>query len=179
MIIPDDLANPIGKWSEYRTETECKCYGKVASYEMAAAFLDVKGWVVEDWGCGRAFAKQYFKQARYVGVDGSESRFCDVVDDLRTRNSVVDGILLRHVLEHNLMWQWILQGAIRCCPKRLCVVFFQAFQPKPCIARDPHPGVVTINMVEKDVDAILSGWKVKKRDASQPGYYEQVWFCES
>lgn len=175
-MLPDDLIDPVGKWPEY-ANGEPRIYGRERSYVEAAAFLDLPGTTVEDWGCGWGHARRFFTRATYVGVDGSESKYCDVVDDLRTRVSTPDGILLRHVLEHNLMWQWVLQSAVRSNPKRLCIVFFLPFGTAPQVVRDPHPGVVLINLVERDVESILSGWFIRKENTGTPDYYEQTWFC--
>lgn len=174
--IPDDLINPLGQWTEYSKGIQ-RPYGEVRSYIEAAKFLDIPNTTVEDWGCGWGYARQFFKHAKYIGVDGSQSAYCDVVDDLRTRVSSADGILLRHVLEHNIMWQWVLQSAIRAANSRICLVFFLPFANIPNVARDPKPGVVVVHMVERDVESILSGWSIEKVTTGSPNNYEQTWFC--
>jgi hypothetical protein len=96
-------------------------YGEVTSYHIAADFLaDCE--TVEDWGCG----KGYFSTLRpdVLGVDGTKTPFSDVVTDLKRYRSEADGVLLRHVLEHNYGWQFILDNAIATARKKLCIILF-------------------------------------------------------
>lgn len=96
--------NPVGAWErQYIQYTQPHCYGSELSYRLTAALLDEFD-LVEDWGCGCAFAKRFFRHARYLGIDGSLSKWNDVTEDLLSRKSKPDGILLRHVLEHNDLW---------------------------------------------------------------------------
>ena len=101
-----------------------RTYGTPASYLAAAEFLDRYCETVEDWGCGQAGAKPYFKKSQYVGIDGSKSKGADKIVDLRRYTSSPDGILLRHVLEHNYDWPMILRNALASFQKRLVIVFF-------------------------------------------------------
>src|SRR5579863_9973824 len=78
------------------------------SYIRAAKFLD-DGGVVQDWGCGGGYARQFF--TNYLGIDGTND-FCDIQADLRTLQTNCHSILLRHVLEHNFEWEKILTNAI-------------------------------------------------------------------
>lgn len=170
--ILDELVSPLNKW-DYSQEIGNIPYGDVESYRRAASFLDVPG-TVEDWGCGRAYARQFFKTAKYIGVDGTASRYCDEHDDLRLRVSSPDGILLRHVLEHNVCWQWILQAACRAARRKLCLVHFIAFAERPVPLRDTNKGVYIQHLVERDVENILNDWIVDK-DKLPSG--EEIWYC--
>lgn len=87
-------------------------YGSIESYRLAAVFLeDCKE--VEDWGCGFGTLGRFCLSPKYTGLDGSESPAAKAVIDLRTYTSDVDGILLRHVLEHNPTgWRQILVNAL-------------------------------------------------------------------
>lgn len=107
----------------YKDRTDEIRYGGEGTYVKTAGFLDGCGPLVEDWGCGGAYARKFFTKSRYVGVDGSQGR-CDIVADLRERVSEVDGILIRHVLEHNYDWPIIVGNAVRSCLKRMAIVFF-------------------------------------------------------
>lgn len=101
------------------------------SYEKAMGFLDESRCLIEDWGCGTAFAKQFVKKGIYWGIDFTPSRFCDVVADLATRlydHKLPDCILLRHVLEHNYNWRDILRNAARICRWRMVIVLFTPLQ---------------------------------------------------
>lgn len=131
-------------------------YGIEDSYRLAAEWLDIPGWTVEDWGCGCAHARRYFTQAKYIGIDGSQNDYADVCgEDLRFRDSKPDGILLRHVLEHNEDWRTLLANAIRCAQKRLTIVLFIPFGPETKIInrnQDPkYLGVPDIQFQRKDI----------------------------
>lgn len=89
-------------------------------------FLDGP-YTIEDWGCGTAWAKRFVKRGRYIGVDGSWSLHCDIVDDLRTRRSEPGGILIRHILEHNWEWKKILENALASFQKKFVLVLFTPF----------------------------------------------------
>lgn len=102
-------------------------YGNNTSYTRAARWLDLPGEVVEDWGCGGGWARQFFRQARYVGLDGSRSHFCDRQVDFQEYVSSVDGVLVRHVLEHNHNWQAILRNAVESFQHRMVLVLFMPF----------------------------------------------------
>ncbi|MDA1276322.1 MAG: hypothetical protein O2960_20085 [Verrucomicrobia bacterium] len=117
--------NPVGAWNKsYAEHTVMPLkYGDELSYRVSAALLDDLE-TVEDWGCGCAYAKRFFHHASYLGIDGSKSKWNDITEDLRLRKSKPDGILLRHVLEHNDNWKTLLINAIECSQKRLVIVFF-------------------------------------------------------
>lgn len=131
----------LGRWDYSRP---APVYGTLASYERAAAWLDGVCPVVEDWGCGAAAAKPYFKKSRYVGVDGSGGH-ADVVADLREYTSAVDGILIRHVLEHNYDWPLVLENAIRSC-RRLTIVFFLKLEDYTTVSSINPDGVPNLHV---------------------------------
>ena len=116
----------VGKWKRnYDGLSEIKTYADETSYRLAAAFLDglESG---EDWGCGSGGFRLFCKSP-YIGVDGTENPFVDKVADLATYRSDADGILLRHVLEHNPAWEKILDNALQSFRKKLCIVVFTPF----------------------------------------------------
>lgn len=112
----------MGAW-KYTHRTDDVRYGGELSYRKMATFLDGCGPLVEDWGCGGAYAKRFFSKSCYVGLDGSEGR-CDRVVDLREYTSQADGILIRHLLEHNYDWPLIVANAAVSFKKRLVIIFF-------------------------------------------------------
>jgi hypothetical protein len=120
----------VGKWDNwYRgvdpTTPSSFRYGDTITYRMAAAFLaDVSE--VEDWGCGTAGFKRFYR-GKYVGVDGSQTPFADKIVDLCAYESKVDGVVIRHVLEHNVKWEAILSAAVRSFQKKFCLVLFTPF----------------------------------------------------
>jgi hypothetical protein len=109
--------------SHYRGLVEPVSYGDLESYYAAADWLD-GCQTVEDWGCGGGYFRHFVKGS-YLGIDGSESPFADLVADLRTYPSTrPDGIVLRHVLEHDHDWAMILDNALDSFVRRLFVALF-------------------------------------------------------
>lgn len=101
-------------------------YGDETSYGKAIEFLDGP-YIIEDWGCGVAWARKFVKRGRYFGIDGNWSLHCDLVADLRTYHSLADAILLRHVLEHNYDWRKILANALLSFQKKFVLILFTPF----------------------------------------------------
>ena len=109
----------IGNWTGLRKRGER--YGHCdTSYIKAAEFL--KDGPVEDWGCGGGYAKRFFSNSTYIGIDGTGD-YCDIQADLRAYTSNVKGILLRHVLEHNTDWRMVLSNALKSCEKLALIIY--------------------------------------------------------
>jgi hypothetical protein len=100
-------------------------YGPTETYELAEEFL--RGLDVEDWGCGLGKFRD-FHSGGYVGVDGTLSDYCDEHADLTEFTSITPGLLLRHVLEHNVEWRKILDNALASYTHRLVIVLFTSLQ---------------------------------------------------
>lgn len=114
----------VGQWEQYFVGlTAPEPYGDDITYRMAAEWTQGCA-TIEDWGAGTGWLRQFCDHASYVGVDGSHSPFADVVDDLATRETQAEGIVLRHVLEHNHNWPDILDNAVRSFTKRLFIAIF-------------------------------------------------------
>lgn len=142
----------VGAWdSQYQHLTERQPYGSAATYEVARAFLhDCE--TVEDWGCGMGWFKMLRPDAR--GIDGSCTPFADEIADLTTYTSAVDGILLRHVLDHNYAWEAILGNAIASARRKIVVVLFLPTVPETRTTRVDgylYPGVPDIAFRLSDV----------------------------
>src|ERR1700722_11100627 len=105
-------ADKVGRWDQWYAGLDAASpYGDVRSYEVGAAFLaDCE--LVEDWGCGKGGMRQYVAPDSYRGIDGSRTPFADVIADLREYRSDVDGVFVRHVLEHNYDWRTILSNVL-------------------------------------------------------------------
>src|SRR5262249_32282122 len=116
----------VGRWDRWhKTREQPHPMGLLKTYEKAIAFLDADDdWTIEDWGGGTGYARRYIERADYVLVDGSQSKFVEKVEDLTTYRTVVDCILLRHVLEHNAKWEAILDNALESFTKRMVIVCF-------------------------------------------------------
>lgn len=86
-------------------------YGGDESYDLAAAFLG-NCYVIEDRGCGTGYFAARYPDRGIVGVDGTKTPAVAFVTDLTSYRRKTDGILLRHVLEHNHDWPMILFNAL-------------------------------------------------------------------
>lgn len=115
----------LGKWDGFHVEVR-RFGADDATYLKAAEWLEGFG-LVEDWGCGCIWAKQFFKQ--YRGVDGS-GPFCDIRADLTEYSSKVPCILIRHVLEHNHEWRVVLRNLLQSFGKRACIVLSLPLEDK-------------------------------------------------
>lgn len=118
----------LGLWDYSRIKGPTP-YGDATTYQKGMEFLD-DCELVEDWGCGTAFAKMFRKRGSYIGVDGSKSPFTDKIVDLREYRSQPDGIFMRHVLEHNHDWRRILENAAASFQRKLVLIIFTPFGPE-------------------------------------------------
>jgi len=121
---PEGYHDMRNKWEGIREATGANSagfYGVEETYKKAADFLEGS---VEDWGCGKAYFRN-FCRGTYKGVDGTPDG-CDSVVDLARYTSNTDGILLRHVLEHNFDWLKILKNALTSA-KRIAIIVCTPF----------------------------------------------------
>lgn len=123
-------ASNVGKWDSWyggltADQLGAYRYGETATYLMAAAFM-VDMPEVEDWGCGTGGFKRFYR-GRYIGVDGSKTLIATKIADLCTYRSNVDGIVIRHVLEHNYEWAKVLDNAVASFRRKLCLILFTPF----------------------------------------------------
>jgi hypothetical protein len=175
----------LGKWDEwYKNVNNGRPvkYGDEITYQMAGDFMaDIDE--LEDWGCGNGGFRNYYK-GKYVGIDGSDSKFVDKVADLRTYQSNVDGILIRHILEHNYDWKMVLENALASFNKKLCIVFFTPFVDETKeIAHNKKHGVDVPDMAfsQKEIEKFFEGLKWSKREniKTRTGYkVEHMYFIE-
>jgi hypothetical protein len=148
-------------------------YGETVTYLMAAAFLaDLSE--VEDWGCGAGGFKR-FCRGRYVGVDGSNTPFADRIVDLCTYTSRVEGLVMRHVLEHNYEWEKILDGAVRSFTRKFCLILFTPFSDVTReIAHNRAYGVDVpdLSLSRSSIEARFVGlkWELFDNIATATGY---------
>lgn len=117
----------VGRWTRYYAEVlDPRPYGDTKTYQMGAEFLKDCD-VIEDWGCGTGWFRK-LAQTRglnVTNVDGSYSPFCDKIRDLEHyRPEGVDGIFIRHVLEHNYAWDKILTNALQSAGMKVALVLF-------------------------------------------------------
>jgi hypothetical protein len=110
-------------WTSYHAGHEPAPYGDPMTYELGTAWLRPCA-LVEDWGCGLGWARNFFLPAQYRGIDGSPGSAVDQVVDLTTYRSQVPGIFMRHVLEHNYDWAKILDNAMTSFTERMALILF-------------------------------------------------------
>ncbi len=124
-----------------KEEYERKMYGNPLTAEIAGNWLNILSIkTVEDWGCGYGGFKNYLgSHQTYIGIDGSRSRFADKIEDLTIYQSKVDGIHMRHVLEHNPEWRDILINFLNSFTQRAVLTLFTPLAAQETvIGRDPN-----------------------------------------
>lgn len=163
---PTDPNDNRGKWNAwYRglSAEQPQLYGNAATYLIAAAFLaDVE--LVEDWGCGKG-GFSHFCLGKYLGIDGSDTPFASRIADLRTYRSKAEGILIRHVLEHNYDWEAILAGAVESFQKKLCLILFTPFAAETReLSHNREVGIdaPNLSLARADIEAHFDGlsWRL-------------------
>jgi hypothetical protein len=142
----------LGLWENaYRGEHPRAVYGDATTARVAGGYLNREGILtVEDWGCGLGGFKHCIGAwQRYVGIDGSQSPYSDLVVDLEHYASGADAVHLRHVLEHNPGWRGILANALQSFGRRMVLTIFTPFtEPTQVIARYPNFNGTGVEMVD-------------------------------
>lgn len=141
----DTHRSNVGKWdNHYIGMRDPLLYG-LSSYETIATAV-ASCATVADWGCGGGALRAYLQPGQhYIGIDGSRSPFAQVRADLVRFRLHTEGVVLRHVLEHNDRWQEVLHNAIDCFTKRLVVVIFTPLaQQTRIMYREPEYGHVPV-----------------------------------
>lgn len=157
-----------GRWDGWYAgldADEPQPYGDTVTYDIAAGWLS--GLHVEDWGCGKGFFRTLVSPELYTGIDGSKTPFADVITDLCTYTSETEGILLRHVLEHNERWERILSNALRSASRRIALVLFTPMAGETReIARTPGLDVPDISFCHDDLVSRFAteGWSAQFQD---------------
>src|SRR5262249_18018834 len=90
--------------------------------------------------CCLGWFRRYVPAGRYVGVDGTASAFADRVADLRHYTSATDGVLIRHVLEHDHGWRRILDNAVASFGRKMCLVLFTPLAAKTHVTHEEEIG---------------------------------------
>lgn len=171
----------VGKWDNWYANLDtAQPYGDTETYQLGYEFLKDCS-LIEDWGCGKGWFKQFCKEGQYRGIDGSWSKFADEVVDLETYQSTVPAIYMRHVLEHNYNWNIILDNASQSFQERMVLVLFTplAIQTKE-IAFAPNPGVPDISFNLDDILNILFLHKVTAHTMATATQYgtETIFYIE-
>ena len=164
-----------GKWDDhYRDLQALEPYGQDESYRLIAEWLSPCA-SIEDWGCGKGWLRRFIDEDAYRGIDGSCSPFADIVADLTTYTSKVEGIALRHVLEHSDDWPDILANALESFEVRLCIVLFTPLTDETTVLmREPEYGdVPVISFALDDILAPIraSGCEVEEIETIAGSFY--------
>lgn len=177
----------LGKWDnwyKFVTKITPIKYGDSVTYKLAEEYL--KGMDIEDWGAGTGAFKK-FHQGGYIAIDGTQNPFADVIVDLRKFQSKTDGIMMRHVLEHNYNWTDVLDNALHSFSKRMCLVLFTPFGEKTKVIADNNKygvDVPDISFKKDDIERRFAKfkditWTSKLNLRTRTGYKtEHIYFLE-
>lgn len=133
MDYPSDYTN-LNRWTRWYSRlkpgTHTRPMGAKRTYKLAADWL-APCTTIEDRGCGPGGARPYFAGKRYIGLDGTNNPFVDRQVDLAVHvsNPPADGVLLRHVLEHDYRWRSVLSCALASARYRAVVISYVPMEP--------------------------------------------------
>jgi hypothetical protein len=171
----------VGKWEPWFAGLiDPQPFAETPTYALGAAFL-ADCDQVEDWGCGKGWLRRFVPATTYRGIDGSWSPFADEIVDLVTYRSQVDGIFMRHVLEHNYDWSAILANAVASFRRRFALVVFTPFSERTRqIAFAADPGVPDISFARSDLTGHFSGLTWRSEDLETASQYgaETIFYVE-
>lgn len=127
----------VGKWDNwYRglDKSQPQPFGGGDTYHMAAEWLR-ECETVGDWGCGKGAFRPFVREPqKYFGFDGSATPFAHQIVDLADFRFPTEGLLMRHVIEHDYRWRDILINADRSYTHRMMIVLFtpmiESFDPE-------------------------------------------------
>jgi len=136
-------------------------YGCDTTYKLAYNWLqDCE--LIEDWGAGMGFFKTLCKAGQYRGLDCSCTPHADEYVDFTAYRSQVPGIMMRHCLEHNHLWEDVLRNALASFTKRMALIIFTPWADKQTqICTDPKNGQPTFSFEPTQITNILKECDVK------------------
>lgn len=149
------------------------------TYEGPISWLLETCESIEDWGCGMAWGRKY-AEGRYRGVDGSPAaaEFADEICDLRDYHSDVDGIFMRHILEHNWDWDVLLKNVMGSFRKRFVLVLFTPFSD---VTHPLQPlGLIDMSFARGDLVKFFEGCSVREETVQTKTQYglEHIFYVE-
>jgi GT2 family glycosyltransferase len=147
-------------------------FGDPTTYKKAMDFLCGCD-VVEDWGCGTGFAQTYMKEGVYIGVDGSRHDNVSVHTELALYTSKVEGILMRHLIEHNVDWRAILGNAVQSFTRKMVLILCTPFSEKTeRIATNWHD-IPDLSFRREDILECFAGLHVQEEALKTATQYGQ------
>lgn len=166
---PGPAASNLSRWDGWYTAVQdIEPYGDSESYRLGAEYLQDCA-TVEDWGCGKGWFSKYRIEG-YVGIDGSSSPFAHAIVDLAEYSSSVDGIFMRHVLEHNYEWRRVLQNALRSFRRKMVLVIYtpwSAAETKEIVFIE-QIGVPELSFRKDDLVALFAGLEWQLVELASP-----------
>jgi len=173
-----DPKSNVGKWNDWYADLHSDGmgafrYGGTVTYRMAAAFMaDVAE--VEDWGCGAGGFQTVMPRPLHR-CRWKPDAVADRIVDLCEYSSNVEGIVMRHVLEHNEDWQRILNRALRSFTRKFCLILFTPFsETTHQIAYNAQHGVDVpdISFRRSDIEDRMVGlrWELFESIPTESGY---------
>ena len=169
MSAPRFMQRPYGS---YEREDVPPIYG-TETYEKPIKWLLEECDTIEDWGCGYGYARRFVPEGRYRGIDGSPqaSPYADMICDLTTYKSPVDGIFMRHILEHNPYWQDILGNVMASFRKRFVLIMFTPFAEKtaPMVSN----ALIDLSFRKEDLTDFFAGLSVTEEHLLTDTQYGQ------
>lgn len=159
-------------------------YGEDTTYRLGISWLAETCATIEDWGAGAAYAHRFVPEGiTYTAIDWASSAWpwSAVITDVASYHPdpAPDGILLRHVIEHNDPWQPVLDNAVATFRKRLALVIFTPFGEVTRRLTDQWP--VDWSFRKDDLTARFAGLHVRDEHADtavQYGHGEHVFYVE-
>ena len=175
--------NNFNAWAEwYDKDSEdgapVQRYGDTITYRLAAVFLN--GLDLQDWGCGLAFFKQFVTNGKYTGVDGTWSKWCDVHADLGEYRSSTPGLHMRHVIEHNVQWQKVLDNALASFTERMVLTLFTPFAAQTHVIQTVAHGVPDTSFKLSDITDRFTGctWRMESHVTDTQYQIEHIFYIE-
>lgn len=164
----------------YKNKQLPKMYSDVETAERGAIYLNDEGIKqIEDWGCGWGAFKNFIApHQQYIGIDGSKTPYADTIADLEKYISKVDGLYMRHVLEHNHGWRNILQNAIDSFDKKMVLVVFTPFQTETKTIKEyknwngTNQTMVDIGFRQEDIIEYFDGLAWSLESIKTPTQYD-------
>ncbi len=175
--------NPLLPLWHYQPGTVPRAFGEPTSYHKAYDWLSETCDLIEDWGCALAYGRTLLPEGRYRGIDGTPEAapYADLIADLIDYTSDdADGIVIRHVLEHNPEWRVILGNAVRSFRKRLVLIIFTPFAETTYQRSMSHPGVPDLSFAKDDLLTFFDGLTVTEEHIVTDTQFgsEHIFFVE-
>ena len=159
-------------YPKYDTDKVPPIYG-TETYEKPIQWLLETCDSIEDWGCGYAWARRFVPEGKYFGVDGSPEAapYADKIADLTTYTSSVEGIFIRHILEHNYSWRDVLANAAASFRKRLVLIIFTPFgeHTVPMVRND----LIDLSFRKDEITAYFKDLTVREEHLVTDTQYKQ------